>query len=170
MTWCYSDRFCNRRTVDRSALKPQRRCAPPDKFPTNFDYDVASECASAKIKDVSQKLALYLWRRRRCCYLPTMRSTSTGRCCASLANRRSGSTSRLQATTPYSKGSKLTHVAGVCAVTTDAFHASFCLAVSNARVALPNFYNIAIRIANVAARLAVLGLRLRDELGPSTSP
>src|SRR5438477_12888586 len=44
------------------------------------------------------------------------------------------------------------------------------LAVSNARVALPNFYNIAIRIANVAARLAVLGLRLRDELGSSTSP
>src|SRR6202041_2638857 len=44
------------------------------------------------------------------------------------------------------------------------------LAISNARVALPNFYNIAIRIANVAARLAVLGLRLRDELGSSTSP
>ena len=30
---------------------------PPDKFPTNFDYDVASDGASAKIKDVSQKLA-----------------------------------------------------------------------------------------------------------------
>src|SRR5262249_25529752 len=60
---------------------------PPDKFPTNFDYDVASEGASAKIKDMSQKLAL------RCS--PTMRSTSTGRCgCASLVNRRSGSTSR----------------------------------------------------------------------------
>src|SRR5580698_6273639 len=44
------------------------------------------------------------------------------------------------------------------------------LAVSNARIALPNFYNIAIRIANVAARLAVLGLRLRDELGSSTLP
>jgi hypothetical protein len=44
------------------------------------------------------------------------------------------------------------------------------LAVSNAGVALPNFYNIAIRIANVAARLAVFGLRLRDELGSSTSP
>ena len=35
---------------------------------------------------------------------------------------------------------------------------------------MPNFYNIAIRIANVTARLAVLGLRLRDELGSSTSP
>src|SRR3984893_17302645 len=45
-----------------------------------------------------------------------------------------------------------------------------CLTVSNAGVALPNFYNIAIRIANVAARLAVFGLRLRDELGSSTSP
>jgi|ERR1700736_3233297 hypothetical protein len=44
------------------------------------------------------------------------------------------------------------------------------LAVSNPRIALPNFYNITIRIANVAARLAVLGLRLRDELGSSTSP
>jgi hypothetical protein len=30
---------------------------PAEKFPTNFDYDVASEGASAKIKDVSQKLA-----------------------------------------------------------------------------------------------------------------
>jgi hypothetical protein len=49
-------------------------------------------------------------------------------------------------------------------------YVSYRLAVSDARVALPNFYNIAIRIANVAARLAVLGLRLRDELGSSTSP
>ena len=31
---------------------------PPDKFPTNFDYDVASDGASAKIKDVAQKLAV----------------------------------------------------------------------------------------------------------------
>ena len=44
------------------------------------------------------------------------------------------------------------------------------LAVSNARIALPDFYNIAVRIANVAARLTVFGLRLRDELGSSTSP
>jgi hypothetical protein len=29
---------------------------PADKFPTNFDYDVASDGASAKIKDVAQKL------------------------------------------------------------------------------------------------------------------
>ena len=44
------------------------------------------------------------------------------------------------------------------------------LAVSNARIALPNFYNIPIGVAYVAARLAVLGLWLRDKLGSSTSP
>jgi hypothetical protein len=33
---------------------------PPDKFPTNFDYDVASDGASAKIKEVAQKLATAL--------------------------------------------------------------------------------------------------------------
>jgi hypothetical protein len=46
------------------------------------------------------------------------------------------------------------------------FHVSFRLAVSDARVALPNFYNVAVRIANVAARLAVFGLWLGDELDP----
>jgi hypothetical protein len=60
-------------------------------------------------------------------------------------------------------------VAGVCVVTTDGF---MCrrLAVSDPRVALPNFYDVAIGIANVAARLTVFGLGLRDELGSSTSP
>src|SRR4029077_15615680 len=71
---------------------------PPDKFPTNFDYEVASEGASAKIKDMSQKLASALPRAMPpplLRYSPTMRSTSIGRCgCAFLANRRSGSTSR----------------------------------------------------------------------------
>jgi hypothetical protein len=33
---------------------------PPEKFPTNFDYDVASDGASAEIKDVSLKLAAAL--------------------------------------------------------------------------------------------------------------
>ena len=42
-------------------------------------------------------------------------------------------------------------------------------AVGEARLALPNFYNITIRIANVAARLCVLVLRLRDKHGSSTS-
>ena len=50
------------------------------------------------------------------------------------------------------------------------FHVSWRLAVCDARVALPNFYDVAIGIANVPARLAVLGLGLRDELGSSTSP
>jgi hypothetical protein len=71
---------------------------PPDKFPTNLDYDVASEGASAKIKDMSQKLASAFASGDAAAaagYSPTMRSTSIGRCgCASLANRRSGSTSR----------------------------------------------------------------------------
>src|ERR1700689_138721 len=36
--------------------------------------------------------------------------------------------------------------------------------------ALPDLDNIAVRIADVAACLAVLGYRLRDELGSSTFP
>ena len=50
------------------------------------------------------------------------------------------------------------------------FHMSCRLAVSDARLTLPNFYNITVRIANVAARLAVLFLRLSDKLGSSISP
>ena len=50
------------------------------------------------------------------------------------------------------------------------FHVSCRLAVSEVRLALPNFYNITIGIANVAARLAVLVLWLCDKLGSSTSP
>jgi hypothetical protein len=36
--------------------------------------------------------------------------------------------------------------------------------------ALPDLDNVTVRIADVAANLAVLLLRLRDELGSSTSP
>jgi hypothetical protein len=50
------------------------------------------------------------------------------------------------------------------------FHVSSRLAVSDARVALPNFYNVAVRITDVAARLAVLGLRLGEKFGSSASP
>jgi hypothetical protein len=50
------------------------------------------------------------------------------------------------------------------------FHASCRLAISEVRLALPNFYNVAVRIANVAARLAVLVLRLCDKLGSPASP
>ena len=44
------------------------------------------------------------------------------------------------------------------------------LAVSEARLALPNFYNITIRIAKVAACLAVVVPRRRDKFGASISP
>jgi hypothetical protein len=50
------------------------------------------------------------------------------------------------------------------------FDVSCRLAVSEARLALPNFYNVTIRIANVAERLAVLFLWLCDKLGSSISP
>jgi hypothetical protein len=46
----------------------------------------------------------------------------------------------------------------------------FLSAISNARVALPNFDDVTVGIANVAARLAVFGLWLGDELGPSAFP
>src|SRR5271165_424463 len=49
-------------------------------------------------------------------------------------------------------------------------HVSRRLAVSEARLALADFYDVSIRIANVAARLAVLFLWLCDKLGSSTSP
>jgi hypothetical protein len=49
-------------------------------------------------------------------------------------------------------------------------HVSCRLAVSEARVALPDFYNITIRIAHVAEHLAVVILCLCDKLGSSTSP
>src|SRR5271165_1980195 len=50
------------------------------------------------------------------------------------------------------------------------FRVSCHLAVSEVRLPLPNFYNITIRIANVAARLAVLVLWLCDKLGSPASP
>lgn len=42
--------------------------------------------------------------------------------------------------------------------------------VSNARIALSNFYNVTVRIANIAACFTVFGLRLGDELGSPTFP
>ena len=90
---------------------------PPDKFPTNFDYDVASEGASAKIKDVSQKLAaafaagdaaaagalfsydaIYLDRALRARILG---KAAVGKYLG-----------RVLATVPFGKGSKLMHVVG----------------------------------------------------------
>ena len=90
---------------------------PPDKFPTNFDYDVASDGASAKIKDVAQKLAaafaagdagaadalfsndaIYADRALRTVILG---KHAIGKYLA-----------RVLATVPYGKGAKLVHVVG----------------------------------------------------------
>ena len=90
---------------------------PPEQFPTNFDYDVPSEGASAKIKDVSQKLAsafasgdaaaaatlftndaVYLDRALR---VRILGKQAIGKYLA-----------RVLATTPYGKGAKLMHVVG----------------------------------------------------------
>ena len=46
----------------------------------------------------------------------------------------------------------------------------FLLAVSDARIALPDFYNVAVRIANIAACFTVFGLWLGDELGAPAFP
>jgi ketosteroid isomerase-like protein len=90
---------------------------PPDKFPTNFDYDVASDGASAKIKDAAQKLsaafaaadanaadalfsndAVYADRALRTVILGKQ---AIGKYLA-----------RVLATVPYGKGAKLVHVVG----------------------------------------------------------
>jgi hypothetical protein len=90
---------------------------PPDKFPTNFDYDVASDGASAKIKDVAQKLAgafaagdakaaddlfssdaVYLDRALR---VRVLGKLAIGQYL-----------SRVLATVPYGKGANLMHVVG----------------------------------------------------------
>ena len=44
------------------------------------------------------------------------------------------------------------------------------LAVSEGRLALPDFYDVAVRVANVAARFAVLVLWLSEKRGSSASP
>src|SRR6202045_1768561 len=90
---------------------------PPDKFPTNFDYDVASDGASAKIKEVSQKLAaafaagdaaaadalftndaVYLDRALR---VRVLGKQAIGKYLG-----------RVLATAPYGKGAKLMHIVG----------------------------------------------------------
>lgn len=90
---------------------------PPDKFPSNFDYDVTSDGTSAKIKDVAQKLstalgggdakaaddlfsndAVYLDRALR---VRVLGKLAIGKYL-----------SRVLATLPYAKGAKLAHVVG----------------------------------------------------------
>jgi hypothetical protein len=50
------------------------------------------------------------------------------------------------------------------------FHVPYKLAVCDARIALPNFYDVTVRIANVAACLTIFGLGLSDKHSSSTSP
>jgi hypothetical protein len=90
---------------------------PPEKFPTNFDYDVVSDGASARIKDVSQKLAaafasgdaaaadalftddaVFLDRALR---VRILGKQAIGKYLG-----------RILAAAPYGKGAKLTHVVG----------------------------------------------------------
>ena len=90
---------------------------PPDKFPTNFDYDVASEGASPKIKDVAQKLAVALSSgdakaaaglfSNDAAYLDrALRVRVLGQ--LAIGNY----LGRVSGTIPYGKGSKLVHVVG----------------------------------------------------------
>ena len=90
---------------------------PADKFPTNFDYDVASDGASPKIRDVAQKLAaafasgdaaaadalfsndaIYADRALRTLILGKL---AIGKYLG-----------RVLATAPFGKGAKLAHVVG----------------------------------------------------------
>ena len=90
---------------------------PPDKFPTNFDYDVASEGASAKIKDVSQKLAA-AFASGNAAAADALFSNDAVYLDRALRVRILGKQAigkylgRVLATAPYGRGSKLMHVVG----------------------------------------------------------
>jgi hypothetical protein len=90
---------------------------PPEKFPTNFDYDVASEGASAKIKDVSQKLAA-AFAAGDAAAADALFSYDGVYLDRALRVRILGKEAigvylgRVLATVPYGKGSKLMHVVG----------------------------------------------------------
>ena len=53
---------------------------------------------------------------------------------------------------------------------TTAFKLSDGMAIREVRLALPDFYDVAVGIANVAARLSILLLWRCDEAGSSISP
>jgi hypothetical protein len=90
---------------------------PPDKFPTNFDYDVASDGASAKIKDVSQKLAT-AFAAGDAAAADAMFTNDAVFLDRALRARVLGKQAigkylgRVLATAPYGKGAKLRHVVG----------------------------------------------------------
>jgi len=90
---------------------------PPEKFPTNFDYDVASDGASAKIKDVAQKLAAAfaagdagaadaLFSNDAIYADRALRTVILGKLAIGKY------LTRVLATVPYGKGAKLVHVVG----------------------------------------------------------
>src|SRR5580658_1512960 len=102
---------------------------------------------------------------------------SNGRNASLRLRRRSSGNIRLAVTIPQATKLKtILTKKQICARMTDppwAFYQcgnNVRSAVSDARVALPDFDNIAVWVANVAARLAVFGLWLGDELGPSATP
>jgi len=90
---------------------------PADKFPTNFDYDVASDGASAKIKDVAQKLAA-AYAAGDAAAADALFSSDAVYLDRALRARVLGKQaigqylSRVLATVPYGKGAKLVHVVG----------------------------------------------------------
>jgi hypothetical protein len=90
---------------------------PPDKFPTNFDYDVASDGASAKIKEVAQKLST-AFAAGDVAAADALFSPDAVYADRALRVRILGKEAigkylgRVLATVPYGKGSKLMHVVG----------------------------------------------------------
>jgi hypothetical protein len=90
---------------------------PPDKFPTHFDYDVASDGASAKIKEVSQKLAA-AFAAGDAAAADALFSSDAVYLDRALRVRILGKQAigkylgRVLATAPYGKGAKLMHVVG----------------------------------------------------------
>jgi hypothetical protein len=90
---------------------------PPDKFPTNFDYDVASEGASARIKEVSAKLAA-AFTAGDAAAADALFTNDAAFLDRALRARIIGKQAigkylgRVLATAPYGKGSQLRHVVG----------------------------------------------------------
>ena len=90
---------------------------PPEKFPTNFDYDVVSDGASAKIKDVSQKLAA-AFASGDAAAADALFTNDAVLLDRALRVRILGKEAigkylgRILATAPYGKGAKLMHVVG----------------------------------------------------------
>ena len=90
---------------------------PPDKFPANFDYDVASDGASAKIKDAAQKLsaAFAAGYAKAADALFSNDAIYADRALRTviLGKQAIGKyLTRVLATVPYGKGAKLVHIVG----------------------------------------------------------